>query len=525
MASAAVAPFGRPGIRLQPLGGGLAAKPTHLLQLALYRLPPALRQACRARIACLVVPRFPLELELQRQPGLRGQAVVIGGGPGQPNTVLDCSTEAERWGVRPGQPLRQALAHCHHAACVEARPAHYAEANDRLFRALYGVSPSIEVREPGCLYVSVEGLGDSEEALLDRLAAAAHAACGVRPQAAIASGKYPAYTAALTADEPRVIPAGETASFVGQLSCDHLPLPFELRQRLRLLGLQRLADVAQLPKSALLAQFGRDGARAWELSIGLDTDLLHPCIPPVQMLERLDFDDPTTTTTVLLAGLRTLFVRLSRQLQVEGRAARAMRLRAHLAGGREWERRVNFKTPLVDDQRLFRMAKSVVDRTDWAAPVETLEVLLAEVTAAAGTQPDLFSLQRQGAEQRIDEAIQQLRGRYRRLPLYRVVEASPESRLAERRFALASCVPEARQAQLLPLGQPRRIAVETSPAGLPLRVLHARRWHQVQVIREEFRLREEWWGHSIARRCFRVVLANGRLSVVFLEAGEWWRME
>ncbi|MGH2518787.1 MAG: hypothetical protein ACRDF8_03200, partial [Chloroflexota bacterium] len=285
MASAAVAPFGRPGIRLQPLGGELAAKPTHLLQLALYRLPPALRQACRARIACLVVPRFPLELELQRQPGLRGQAVVIGGGPGQPNTVLDCSTEAERWGVRPGQPLRQALAHCHHAACVEARPAHYVEANDRLFRALYGVSPSIEVREPGCLYVSVEGLGDSEEALLDRLAAAAHAACGVRPQAAIASGKYPAYTAALTADEPRVIPAGETASFVGQLSCDHLPLPFELRQRLRLLGLQRLADVAQLPKSALLAQFGRDGARAWELSIGLDTDLLHPCIPPVQMLE------------------------------------------------------------------------------------------------------------------------------------------------------------------------------------------------------------------------------------------------
>ena len=62
-----------------------------LHQLALYKLPPALRRACQARIACVVIPHFPLEVELLHRPELRGKPVVIGGGVNQAKTVLDLS--------------------------------------------------------------------------------------------------------------------------------------------------------------------------------------------------------------------------------------------------------------------------------------------------------------------------------------------------------------------------------------------------------------------------------------------------
>ncbi|MDE3076492.1 MAG: hypothetical protein KGJ86_13805 [Chloroflexota bacterium] len=508
-----------PRVRGESVRQSLPPSPT---LISLYRLPLALRKAAQARIACLVIPHFALELELLRQPELQGKPVVVGGGQDQPKTVLDCSAEAERWGISIGLPLRQALARCHEAVFVEAHSAMYADVSERMFRAVYDLSPRVEVREPGCLYAGVDGLRPGEDVILTNLADAVCAASGLRPKAAVASGKFPAYAAAVTSDAARVIPAGEVASFVAELACEHLPVPIELRQRLRLFGLRKLRDVAKLPKGALLAQFGRDGGRIWELSIGLDTDFLRAEVPAQQLVEQLHLDDPIASVEALLAGIRTLLHRLATRLRASAQAARSVRLRAQLSANRTWERQVTFKVPVADEDRMLRAAKAAVERTEWQSSVERIEVVLTSLTKATGTQPDLFSVERHGAEQRIDAAIRQLHSRYRRLPLYKVVEADPESRIPERRFALASYLPESQKAQLLPLGQPRLIQVRADANGLPAHILRSNRWQEVTVIREEFRLKDEWWSAAIARRYFRVILANGRYTVIFCERGKWW---
>jgi len=236
-----------------------------LHQLALYKLPPALRRACQARIACLVIPHFPLEVELLHRPELRGKPVVIGGGGNQAKTVLDCSPEAETWGVTLGIQLRQALARRHEAIFLEARPTVYADVNDRVFQAAYGISPRVEIRSAGCLYADVSGLRQSEDALLAELLREVSKSSGLTPKGAIASGKFPAYAAAVNSQRPRVVPADEMADFVADLGCSHLPVPLEMRARLNSFGIYKLRDIARLPKGAMLAQFGRDGARAWEL--------------------------------------------------------------------------------------------------------------------------------------------------------------------------------------------------------------------------------------------------------------------
>lgn len=493
-----------------------------LLQLALYRLPAALRRASQARIACVVIPHFPLELELLKQPELRGKPVVIGGGLDQPKTVLDCSPEAERWGVSIGLPLRQALARCHEAVFIEAHPAVYTDVNDRVFRAVYDVSPRVELRDQGCFYADVSGLRVPEDELLAKLASVVLNASGLKPKAAIASGKFPAYAAAVTSPLPRILPAGQVADFVGQLSCDHLPVPVEMRHRLHLFGLRRLKDIAKLPKGSMLAQFGMNGARAWELSIGLDTEFLRPVVPGQQIIELLRFEDPISSVEAMMAGLRTLLNRLASRLHASSQAARSMRLRAELSSSRTWERQVNFKVGTADEVRMLQAARSVVEREVWQSSVEQLEVLLTDVTNATGSQPDLFSMERKGAQDRLDAAIRLLNARYRRLPLYKVVEADAESRIPERRFALASYLPETKRAQLLPLGQPRPVQVKTTAEGAPAYILRGSHWQAVTIIREEFRLKDEWWSSAIARRYFKVILANGRYTVVFCEGSKWW---
>ena len=495
------------------------------------------------RLACLVIPHFQVEVELRARPDLRGRPVVVGGGPDQKKTVLDCSPEAAAYGIAPGMQLRQALARCHSAAFLEAQPVLYETVNVRIFNALYGLSPRIEIAQQGCFYVDLTGLtagllpemaavsrGQLEEMLLGHMAADVESACGIEPHAAVATGKFASYAAALVdsagasgscgGSQPRVIDAERVPEFVAALPTSNLPVNEQVKRRLRMLGLRRLADVAKLPRTALQAQFGPTGRRIWELANGLDGEGLQALQPPNELVERIRFDEPLITTDGLLMGARVVLARLGERLNNENRGCRGIRIRAELTSHRTWQKLVNLREPSADVKRMLAALKPVFERQTWRAAVNELELMLWDVAPAGGTQPDLFP-ERSGARERIDAALQHLKARYRPLPVYRVVQPEPDSRIAERRFALTSYEPDAVKAELKPLGQPRPIDVRAEDR--PTAVLWRNHWQPVIAVREEWRLNDEWWSREIARRYFKVVLANGRQLVLFSDPSGWFR--
>src|SRR6185436_20190842 len=96
------------------------------------------------RIACVLVPRFPLAVELLSRRELRGQPVVIGGAPDERRVVVECSPEAERAGVQRGMSLRDALTRCRDGVFLEAHPMDYAVIFERMLDALEQLSPVVE---------------------------------------------------------------------------------------------------------------------------------------------------------------------------------------------------------------------------------------------------------------------------------------------------------------------------------------------------------------------------------------------
>jgi len=171
---------------------------------------------------------------------------------------------------------------------------------------------------------------------------------------------------------------------------------------------------------------------------------------------------------------------------------------------------------------MLAAARSVIDRQEWASSVEQLQVRLGGVTAATGTQPELFASAKQGAHERLDATVRHLTSRYRRLPVYRVIQTDVESRIPERRYALTSYLPDARKPELRPLGGPRPIQVRVNENGEPHQIRSGDQWLDVIVLREEFRIRDEWWNRLMLRRYFKVILSNGRFTVLFEEVGSWW---
>ncbi|MBI2953276.1 MAG: DNA polymerase Y family protein [Chloroflexi bacterium] len=403
------------------------------------------------RIACLFIPHFPVAVERARRPELRAQPVVIGGTPDERKVVLDCSPEAARHGVQIGMPLREALSRCREAAFLDAQHTLYRETAAAIDHALGLISPLVE---PACSetfgtsigfgagmgqdFVGLDGLGGDELRLARAMAQAVHQAAQLTPKIGIADGKFAAFAAAITSfpRKPNVIAPGQAPGFLSRLPVTYLPISQDMQRRLALFGLRWLGQLATLPLGAVQAQFGPEGRLAWELASGLDNAPLIPRGYPTTIRERLSFPSPISSVDALLTAAQHLIARLTRRPEFARHAARGLVFKATLANGGVWERKLIFREPLATHNHILFALRGKLADLALTAAVEEIEVEFVDICGEVGLQGNLFASQRGHQLSRLDEVIRQLKSRYGRTPIAKIVEVEPWSRIPERRQAL-----------------------------------------------------------------------------------------
>ncbi len=244
-----------------------------------------------------------------------------------------------------------------------------------------------------------------------------------------------------------IVPSGKEAAFLAELSVEDLPVSVEMRRRLRLLGLGRLGQLARLPRGAVAAQFGAEGARAWELAHGVDRSPVIPYRPPRIITERLAFPAPVDTMDALLIATRTLLRRALDRPEARGRAARGIRLCVEMEDGRVWKREATFREPVGSGERMLLAIRNKIDAgsadgsTGVPAPFIQVELALLDLCGESALQGKLFAGElghgiHTPTGERLAEAARQLKVRYGRPVLGKVMEVEPWSRIPERRFAL-----------------------------------------------------------------------------------------
>jgi protein ImuB len=392
------------------------------------------------RVACVWIAQLPLRVEVLRHPAWDGRPLVLGGAPGERKIVQLCSPEAEAAGVWPGLPLREVVPLCPEAIVVQPDPVRTAGVLESLVAALQRVSPVVEPADDGYVFLDLRGLEHAANAATLEHQLRAVVPALLRPRFGFGSGKFVAAVAARSAGpgETREVPAAETAAFLAPLSVRNLTtLEPEILQRLELLGLRSLGDLAALPYGAVQAEFGPSGARAWRLARGQDNEpvVARPFMASVQAALR--FDDPLASVEAVVAAIDQLLATTFSQPALHGRSVRQVRLRALLSDGTSWERQYTFKEALSTRDAARLAIKSKLDLPNGLppAPIEECALELLGLGGEAARQPGLFVARaRQLSE--IAEAARQLRARYGRVPLYHAIEVEPWSRIPERRWAL-----------------------------------------------------------------------------------------
>jgi protein ImuB len=410
------------------------------------------------RLLHLYWPHLPIRLARARHSDSfrTGRPVILGGQPWMDGTVIDADPAARALGVRRGIPLGSAHRLAPDAVFLDPEPDRDAAAVEAAFETLARFSPGVAgttaSADPafGLIELQVDGLDrlwGPEPLLADRIVEALRAtpsdvALPGRPRPGIAGTRFAATVAAGHAEPGivRIVERGEDAGFLGPLPSSLLSTDPDVRARLTRFGLRRIAAVAELPRSALVARFGTDGERLHARARGEEIEPFHPRRAPERLTLALPIDPPVAETESLRFVLHRLAAALAAQIEARGMAAAKAHLRLTLdlafstpgtPGDVGVEQR--FPEPTADADAIERLLLARLERTPPPAPVERIELELAGVEAAVGQQLPLFVPQA-ARTARLGWQLARLALTFGEDRVRRVAVTDPEAPLPERRW-------------------------------------------------------------------------------------------
>ena len=275
--------------------------------------------------------------------------LVLVGRDGRRRLVLAVDMAARRAGLRDGTPATKAQALVPGLIVRDAEPAADAAALERLaLWALQRYSPVVAADPPDGIVIDATGaahLHGGEDSMLAGIVARLTAS-GIAARSAIADSWGAAHAFARYGERPVVIiPPGQSATAVLDLPIAALRLPAGMVDELRVLGFERLGELAVKPRAPLALRFGPELGRRLEQALGRLADPVDPVRPPDLVEVRRAFAEPIGAGETIARYTGKLVVELCAEL--EPRASTSCSTASRSASRRSGSRPPCRRTPIA----------------------------------------------------------------------------------------------------------------------------------------------------------------------------------
>jgi protein ImuB len=345
-------------------------------------------------VVCVWVPAFRLAVARLTQPGIDLGAPLVLADRIERGRVVDCTLTAAALGVRRGMTLVQAQAIATEAHTVFDDPAADARVWAEMLEALDAASPIVEDDELGCAFLEMHGVrGDPPAWLAAVRGALANVTLSLSKgdlPARVACGpnRFVARAAAWRGDG--VVCEGDPAPFLAPLPLELLPVDPGTLERLRLLGVTTLGELAALPHGPFVRRFGT-GAAAWhDLARGIDRKPLEPRARALRVDRALYGEGEASSEEQVLFALRTLVGWVVDDLSAAGKRAGRLVLQLECEDGETRELTTRVAQPTAVPSTLFELLRARLEGVTLGAPVAGLR-LSAEELASGGVALSLFA--------------------------------------------------------------------------------------------------------------------------------------
>jgi hypothetical protein len=259
---------------------------------------------------------------------------------------------------------------------------------EEVLDALDAVSPLVEETRLGRAFLDVRGLEGSPRAQIEQAREVlARFECSVRLGAG--ANKIAAQAAAYIADASICEPGTERA-LLAPLPLSLLEIDPAVVERLRLLGIERLGELARLPHGPFVRRFGSAAASWHELARGIDRRPFVPRAHAVAIEATIFGEGRADDEAQVFFALRMLLARIGKDLERCGKRAGALRLAVELDDAETSEFTVPLATPTAGERTMFDMLRAKLSGVTFVAPVVGLRVQALQLEEG-GEEQALFS--------------------------------------------------------------------------------------------------------------------------------------
>lgn len=347
-----------------------------------------------ARLACVDLPAFPLQLLLRTNPDWAGLPAAVIEADKPQARVLWASELARKEGVLSGQRYAHALGLAPGLRAGVVARVVIDEELARMTELLRRLSPDVEpyADEPGVFWLSGEGLNGifPNASAWGRAIVSALAEAGYGGSVVVGFTRFGSY-AVSRRGAPLVVFRHREAE---QRATHGIPLKRlgmepELRDWVLKLGVETLGGYIALPPDGLLVRFGRDALKLHQLAAGTSWDPLQPAAPPAKPEASLVLDDAEEDSNRLLFLIKGVLDRLLAQLAEQRQALTVLLLELVLEGESPQHEAIRCAEPTLDHRVIMRLLHLRLESRPPAAGVKEMH-LGAESVAARAEQLALF---------------------------------------------------------------------------------------------------------------------------------------
>lgn len=396
------------------------------------------------RVACFFFPHFVVQVEVRDNDSLSGKPIIIGGLPYERKAVYDASKEALACGVRQGMPLREAYALCPQGVFLPLDEGKYADAFTTVLTMLANYSPVVEAGTAGSAFIDLSYECPDYSGVLqfvEEVRQIIEKRLQLHPLVSVASNKFVAWAASRVAGSGKVmvITGREGKDFLKDLPVCLLPASSRTLERLELLGIYRIGQLARLSLAAVSLEFGNEGKRLWELSNGIDESRLVPWSQVPMLKEQIYFEPAAETIGQVLASGGELLNRLSQQLKERWQCCLRLTISMHFSNDHIAQRVFHLKEATSSRETMLRHLTQYLESARFTTPVSEMRLTLTDFCPENGRQVPISSGFLDGPlkhRERLASAISWLRQRYGKGVVGRVL-AKPNSALPENSFSFS----------------------------------------------------------------------------------------
>jgi len=373
------------------------------------------------QILHLNIAHFMAAVEELLDPSLRGRPFVLAPHGAERAVAVEVSRTAFREGLRRGMPLDHIRRVVPGVRVLPVREAVYRKAGAELYETAARFSPLLESPGGGHLFVDITGTRRLFGHPVDcaaRLREEAVRRSGLRPVAGLAVNRLVSKigTRVVKPDGFVVIAPGDERGFLRRQEVSLLPgVGAGLLERLGLLGIREIGELASLTDADAAAFLGRHGPLLRDRARGIDTAPSPARRPGGQSIRasRL-FDTDTNDAAVLEAALRGIVEDAGVLLRTDGLAARRVEVALSYSDRLRARGAETLTAPAWRDAELFEASRAALYRgMTRRVRVRRLSVVLS-LLAPAVRQAELFTPPEILKGEALQGAIDSIRRRYGR---------------------------------------------------------------------------------------------------------------